>query len=617
MPGVSLHRFEADGRHYAVDPGSCFCFECDAISRDVLEHYPQLPVNRILKLLEDRHPRRELEEVIGELEWLRSAKSILQSPKLAELEKLYAVSGGLRFLSMDWHGNEASQDAEAAFQFLLGRAEGQRELTLELTFADKLPDFADLDALRERWTRAARACGKSLSVLVRLSVAGLKSPPHSLAGHRLEVVLPIAGLSQPERDLRKALESSSLAGLAKWMGSLPGEAAGRIVLLPTGAVFDDAAKSLREAGFNHIEFDLAFAFVSLAPEALERCFQSLKQNTAWYAEALLKRERFRLEPVAGLFLRVYQGTPSPRLDDSGQQALHLRREGDALRVYPSRAFADMRALPLGAADTPADPARIADFENAGSLTTAACTACWARNLCGGGTLAAHQALSGSVREPHPAWCAAQRSWIESSIAAFNRLSHAGVNFLQLYDAMAQKPRMGLWQAARTILNAPLLLRPIADSDAAMLANWENWNPAAYFLAHEAGAMTTCPYDREMDAVHPREFEQEFIVTASGGQALGLLRLRPMLLPGCATVWVYLRDPAAYRAASMQRGFRNLLALLPEQKGLRRLMVPVGPRDTGLGEFLRAAGFEPAGTARQAFFLHGAYHDLAWFSYTLR
>ncbi|MFM1918827.1 MAG: hypothetical protein RLZZ303_461, partial [Candidatus Hydrogenedentota bacterium] len=74
---------------------------------------------------------------------------------------------------------------------------------------------------------------------------------------------------------------------------------------------------------------------------------------------------------------------------------------------------------------------------------------------------------------------------------------------------------------------------------------------------------------------------------------------------------------AYRAASMQRGFRNLLALLPEQKGLRRLMVPVGPRDTGLGEFLRAAGFEPAGTARQAFFLHGAYHDLAWFSYTLR
>lgn len=617
MPGVSLHRFEAEGRHYAVDPGSCFCFECDAISRDVLEHYPRLPVNRILKLLEDRHPRRELEEVIGELEWLRSAKSILQTPKLADLEKLYAVSGGLCFLAMDWPGSEASQDAEAAFQLLLGRAEGQRELTLELIVGDKLPSIAEIDTLQERWTRAARACGKSLSCLVRLSLTGFKSLPKALAGHRLEVVLPLAGLSQRERDLRKALDSSSLAALAKWMGSLPGEAAGRIVLLPTNAVFDGAAMALREAGFNQLEFDLSSTFSSLSLEALGRCFESLKQNTAWYAEALLKRERFRLEPVASLFLRVYQGTPSPRLDGAGLHELHLRREGDALRVYPSRAFAAVRALSFGTMDEPFEPARLADFENAGSLTTAVCTQCWARNLCGGGNLSAHQALSGSVREPHPAWCDAQRSWFESSIAAFNRLSHAGVNFLQLYDAMAQKPRMGLWQAAKTILNAPLMLRSIADSDAAMLARWENWNPAAYFLAHEAGAMTTCPYDREMDAVHPRKFEQEFIISGTGGQALGLLRLRPMLLPDCATVWVYLRDPAGYRAASMQRGFRNLLALLPDQKGLRRLLVPVGPRDAGLGEFLRAAGFEPAGIARQAFFLHGDYHDLAWFSYMLR
>ena len=71
MSGPALHRFEVDGHFYALDPESCFCFECDAISWDVLEHYPHTPVNRILALLEDKHPRVELEEVVGELEWLR------------------------------------------------------------------------------------------------------------------------------------------------------------------------------------------------------------------------------------------------------------------------------------------------------------------------------------------------------------------------------------------------------------------------------------------------------------------------------------------------------------------------------------------------------------------
>ena len=75
---ASLHRFEFAGRHYLVDPETCFCVECDAISWDVSEYYPATPANRILSLLEDRHPRTELEEVISELEWLRATNAILK-----------------------------------------------------------------------------------------------------------------------------------------------------------------------------------------------------------------------------------------------------------------------------------------------------------------------------------------------------------------------------------------------------------------------------------------------------------------------------------------------------------------------------------------------------------
>jgi len=96
MPKELIHRFDVDGRHFAIDPETCFCFECDDISWDVLAHYPHMPANRILNELGDRYDAKELNEVIGELEWLRSSKSILQPPKLDDFHKQFEFQRGLR-----------------------------------------------------------------------------------------------------------------------------------------------------------------------------------------------------------------------------------------------------------------------------------------------------------------------------------------------------------------------------------------------------------------------------------------------------------------------------------------------------------------------------------------
>ena len=100
MEREALHRFEAGERRYVVDPETCFCFECDAISWDVLEHYPHQPLNHIVHRLASRHDRRELEEVIGELEWLRTSKSILPAPKHEEIQKHYEVERGLHTVTV-------------------------------------------------------------------------------------------------------------------------------------------------------------------------------------------------------------------------------------------------------------------------------------------------------------------------------------------------------------------------------------------------------------------------------------------------------------------------------------------------------------------------------------
>lgn len=601
MPRPALHCFESGGLHYAMDPETCFCFECDAISRDVLAHYPGVPVNKIATELAHAYPRQEIEEVVGELEWLRGAKSILQTPRLADLEKIYGGSAALSKLSCAW---PCHADADRAFQLLLGRSGGERQLTFEFVAEGKLADKAGMLACAVAWEEAARIAGKKLATWLRVS--GLEGfMPHG----PLDIVVPLQPQSQLE-GLEKALASRSLQTLAKWSS----EHQAKVVLRPTKANFSDAAATLRAAGFGHVELDADAPFLAGKDTKPAEVFASLRANAQYYAEALLKRDLFRLDPIAGLFLRIYQGTPLRRADPAGSQTLHVDREGD---IYPSLAFARLCALKLGNTQSGAfDENLLALFENLGSATTAPCTVCWARNLCGGGSAAVHHVLTGSIRTPHPDWSEAQRHWLEGAIAAFNKLSAAGINFAQVHENMGRKPKMSLWQAAKAVLNAPLGLRPLAEADAPMLAKWQNWNPAAYYSCHESSLLTTTVYDREMDAVHPHGFEQEFIVTNTQGEPRGLLRIRPMLMPGLATAWLYLRKPEDYTAPPMRKGFRNLLKLLPQQQELRRLLVPAGPMDAGLAPFLRAAGFEPAGTQREAIYLHGAWHPVDWYSLQL-
>lgn len=619
MTGPTLHRFELDGRHYAMDPESCFCFECDAISRDVLEYYPQTPVNRILHLLQDRHPRAELEEVIGELEWLRSAKSIAQSLKVADLEKIYAPGGGLRSISAAWLGQRHLTNATAAHALLLGRSATEPELSVELRCGQRVEDVKELAALLSPWPGGARLVGKRLTVALRASLKPGRDLPPALQGHRLEMLFSPhleAGIAEQLTGFNKALDAGSLTALAKWAQGLPKEAAARVILRPAHARFGGAGKALRDAGFAHIEIDPASAFLHDPAIAPETVFGGMRENAEYYAEALLKRDLFRLDPVAGLFLRIYQGTPTRRTDPAGTHALAVD-ESVIGHIHPAPEYIELDSHRIGnLQEGRLDEALLASFENTGAATTAACTACWARNLCGGGPTAVHHRLNGSIREPHPAWCAGQRGWMEAAIAAFNRLSTAGVNFVQVYESLGRKQKVSLWQAAKTLLNAPLGLRPLAESDAPLLTKWENWNESAYFVAHEAGVLITNQYDREMDAVHPKGYEQEFLLTNTGGSPIGLLRVRPLSLPGVACAWLFLKDPADYHASATRRGFRNLVDLMPSQQSLRRLLVPVGPKDGALALFLQAAGFSPAGVQREALYLHGAYHDVRWFTLTL-
>ena len=643
MERPHLHRFMSDGKRYALDPDTCFCFECDAASWDVLEHYPFLPVNRIYHLLEERHPRKDLEEVVGELEWLRASRSILQTPRQEDFQKRYEIEPGLCMVRVNWtppgatsvqsspkggwwkrssasqanpSENESCSVVGQAAKLLFARSGRQRELRLEVVLSpgtDPQPLVRSLDEAM----RQAQTSGKRLTVALGYDELPLSGLPEALGGHAMGAWFETSSdKSAPMEDLARvaAKRMDKLERIAAAFNAGGDAITGRIVLRPGHAKFEGAVCALETAGFIRIDLDTdgAFAMVpGLDPAAV---MDSLRANAAYYAGRLLKNHYYRVEPFATLFLRIFHGTPMFRTDPAGLHALTVDASGG---VWPGRHFVGREGFHLGVmgGGSPLNEAALRRFEDVGALTTAACIPCWARGLCGGGTTAVHQAFLGSFRTPHKPWCDAQRAWMEGAVAAFNTLSSAGIDFTRVYESLGRTGRPSLWmmaKMAKTALQLRVLMRPIEEADAELLTRWENWNEAAYFTYHESGLLLATRYDREMDALHPRAYEQEFMITDRGGASMGLIKIRPDRLAGLASAWLYLRKEEDYANDGVRSALRMLLREALKGRGIKRVIAPAGPKEDALAACFQAIGFQAAGTARAALYLHGQYHDVRLF-----
>jgi len=633
MPREALHRFEHDGKRFAIDPETCFCFECDEICWDVLEHYAHSTSNRIFHLLKDKYSLKELEEVAGELEWLRASKSILRSPKKEDLLKQFEVERGLKRVSVAlpreteeavraqarWFGRPARvvksgarETGRGAVLLLLGRSGTQKELQLEFVEDGQIYNPELIAELCEWALKSARLAEKTLTVSVHVTNISVAKLPEALAGHTLGAKLELRGadgISAHVKGLASAV-GETLPRLAKALEPDAKDAGGRVVVRPNHPRFGKVAETLDDSGFTGIEIDLDGAYVAnpgLEPGAVTA---AMEENARYYAERLMKHHYFRLDPIAPLFWRIYSGAPVARSDSAGTNEMAVAGDG---RIYPSMRLSGEEAFCLGSLADGLDEEKVRPFEDVGSLTTYPCTGCWARNLCGGGTAAVHYALAGSIRTPHPAWCDGQRAWMQSAVSAFQMLSSAGIHFERVYKILGRREKPSLFALAKAAITMSIAVRPIEEADAELVTRWENWNESAYFLFNESGVYLATKYDREMDSLHPRGIDQELMLLRKSGKPFGLLKLRAKWVGGAVVVWIYMRDEADYAAEAMRKSFKAILKEAAGQSTVRQIVVPASPKEKPLGDFLHAIGFQPLGILREALYLHGSYHDVSLYA----
>jgi uncharacterized protein len=631
-----LHRFEHEGKRFVIDPETCFCFECDAISWDALEYYPELPVNEIYHRLAGKYDRKELAEVIGEIEWLRATRSILTLPKQEELAKTFEVERGVRKLTValsretapveqarrSWFGrattaasSSARDLAREAVSLLLARSMAQKEFHIEFVEHREIrnPDF--IAEVCTYALRAAKLAGKNLTAAVQVSEADTAKLPAALEGHAISLRMDFQDAAHVVEHLRVFAKAvgETLSQQAKAIQPAANDVTGRIIVRPNHPGFGGVVEDLDNAGFSSIELDLDGAYVANPKLDPQLMLAGLSQSANYYAQQLLKHHYFRLDPIAALFWRIYSGTPLRRSDPAGTNELAVDEKGD---IYPCWRLRGIESLRLGSlVDGSFDEERMKRFEDVGSLTTKDCMDCWVRNLCGGGTAAVHQAFTGSFRQPHTPWCDAQRSWMGAAVSAFQQLSSKGVHFDRVYKTLGRTEKPSLFTLARATLTMTISVRQIEEADAEMLTKWENWNESAYFLCNETGVFLATKYDREMDSLHPRGVDQELMLIRKNGDAFGLLKVRPEQLPGLASVWIFMRDEADYASDSIRKGFRAILKEAGGQQSIRRLTVPVSAKEQPLAAFVEAVGFKRKGVLRESLYLHGAYHDVTIYTIT--
>ncbi len=663
MSRMYFHRFEKHGKRYAIDIQTCFCFECDTISWDVLEYYPECTVNAIKHHLQDKHPPHEIDEVVGELEWLRSTKAILPPPRLEDMQKQFTIDKDLHTLFMilgmpdidnqeqpvkksRWNFFKKKKTfkvvqennwvllLQKALNLLYARSGNFQHPRLVLLFTNDFirHNASELANQIVMILRSAVTTGKTLTLALRRCdskiIADKKSP---LSGHAVSVQLEFSSettnsldtkvveqrlklLSQLAVETPKALTSFALDNKATdqvW-----------IIVHPGKQEIFSAVQSLFRAKLNLISLDLESAYLTLKPENALALMKNLQEVANEYSARLLKQEHIRLEPLASLFKQIYEGEPQLRGDPTGLHSLAINQHG---QLFPGLHFIDSLAFECGNLDTGAlNASAIRCFEDVGALTTPDCMRCWAQSLCGGGYASVHQNWNDSFRTPDARWCEGQREWLESAIVAFNALSTQDVNFTRLYASLRGTNGPSLWRMLKAAWSTHVVPRPIQESDASMLKTWENWNTSAYFLFNESGLLLATQYDREMDSLHPRGIDQEYVLTRRNGTPIGLLKMRPFPLPGTMMLWVHFRNNSDYADTRIQKSFRSIIDELTKQNhAIKSVMTPVAlgdkdnTSDTGLDTFLNTLNFTKTGIQREALYLHGNYSDITLYTLNFR
>ncbi len=602
-----IHTFERNGRYFAVDVYDTFCFECDRITHDVLQYYPEHTQNEILHTLGEKYPENELQEVWNELEYLRSVGYIIKHKKLeAWVQSLTQGSNlnTLSFLIDEEKKSEIRKTISLTCLKSLPYTQTNQKFNINLWIHKNPNSLRNISIfLKELFEEKVIVHSKDIQIKFII-----RFPDFTYQQGKIEPDENVF-LIFPEinSDFLKQLEG----GEEKEIPNLLNSSNGCILYIPEKISFPNTVEKLHNQGFKKIYLDI-FAPLALNPElGIQAFYKELNNLSVAYTQQLKKRNRFVLEPIMQLFLNILNGTPIKRQDPAGVKEWFITPDGD---IYGGYLYFRKKICKIG--NIFHEETSLKEAEKIyclGINSVPVCIRCWAQNFCGGGSGAIHYQFTGRINEPLSDWCTAHRQWIENLIACYQELSHAGVVLTQdiIPDTKIPKPsRLTILKHIfRSFFHEFITIRPIQPQDEEWLTHWETWNDNIYFTLNSGNILTTTHHEKEQEILNPNKDYEEWVIIDKKSNPRGLIKVQPHSIPNLTTVYIYFHSPNDYLNKDIQENFQTLLNQIKNRFPKTRWIIPVNPEDTNLTTFVQKLNFQKSGTLREVLFLHNQYRSI--------
>lgn len=602
-----IHTFERDRKFFAVDVHNTFCFECDKITRDVLQYYPENPQNKIVQVLSGKYPKRELIEVINELEYLCSIGSILKHQKMETWAQSLTQNNYLNTLSFLLNNKNLSEVENIIALTLLHAlpyVQANQKFQINLWFNEEWEvSQEDIGSFIKTLLEKFLIKEKNLQMNLYLSIPAFVRDKIKI-GENGEFFIVF---SKIDSDVINSIENT----IKTEFQNLLNNQKGYVLYFPTKVPFHSVIDGLLNYGVKKIILD-PFAPLILSSDAnIGMLFQELLDLTKNYTQHLKKGNRYILEPIMQLFLNIQNGNPIKRQDPAGAQEWLITPEGD---VYGGYLYYKKNICKMGNIFKDEIPLKEAEGVYRLSVNTMpVCINCWAQHFCGGGHGALHHQFTGKVSEPSPEWCDAQRKWIEEIIVQYQELNNAGIalssELLITTDIQKTGRLTVLKHVFRSFFREYISLRPLQPQDEEWLTDWETWNDNIYFTLTNGNILTTTHHEKEQEILNTIKDYEEWVIVDKKSRPRGLLRIQPQTIPNLSVVYIYFHNPDDYLNKDIQENFQTLFNRIKNRFPRNRWLIPVCAYDIKIVSFIEKLNFQKVGIFRDALFLHNQYHPI--------
>ncbi|MCX8063694.1 MAG: hypothetical protein N3G21_00790 [Candidatus Hydrogenedentes bacterium] len=588
-----LHKFTRDSKFFVVDPQNTFCFECDEITYQIIDYYPEVPLTKVINALSNKYKYSEVEirEVWGELEFLRVSGLILKREKLESWVKEITTIPTLRKIVFYIDDTLVSGESRGIF-FSRGLLKAlplirREESNIELMFSACYSSLND--------------CGEIIESVSKYFPTSDKK--HILVGYVFPLPYELAEkwrISTSDRVFVHLSDNTPEPNKIKKIEIYPSQ----LDLLPI-------VKRLVE---NEIfEFEIHFeSLYGLNKEVkVEDIFAQINQIADYYIHILKKGKQLVINPFADMFNRVQKGIPKKISDPAGIHEWFISSSGE---IYGGYLYYLRKLGKIGSIEEP----EYSNKENLSLLNRGVdiipqCVDCWAKHLCGGGNPVIHYEFTRKFNRPDKNWCDLQRDWIESMITKFQEVGEIDFSLVGKPLSGNQNTKISkfsiLKHMFRGFLTERFFIRSVKPQDEAFLARWENWNTATYYSFFESTVFTTSMFEKEQEILNAQRGYEEYVIVDRRNNPRGLIRVRPEKVPNLTYIWVYFNNPEDYQSKSVEKSFQEIISFVKNLKPAGKYLFPVVRGDTKLSTFFERLGMKKLGTLREAVFFHRTYSDV--------